>query len=327
MSLAISSATILPWHADVWRRLGQGFAREQVAHALLIHGEGGLHKVHLGRQIAQGLLCASPRGPQACGGCRGCLLFAAGNHPDFVEVHPVDSAVIKIDQVRELSARLSMRPQIARRQVALLWPAETMNSAASNALLKTLEEPAGDTHLLLLADRIGRLSATIRSRCQRLPLVGAVDAEAIAAVAELAAVQSARAKAALILTGGDPESALATLAPESWASFSTLTQRLIDLAQGRYDASAFAAAYRGDGTLLLQRWSRLIALAVHAERLGSEPFDAFVGLTSRWEMSTLLPLATQLESARGLIGSGVREDLLVYDLAVRWAEAFTKGRR
>ena len=96
----------------------------------------------------------------ACGHCHSCLLYQAGNHPDWTEIQPVESAFIRIDQIRELSGRLSMRLQIAQRQVALLWPAEQMN-AASSMLLKTLEEPAADTHLLLVSDRAGRLSATI----------------------------------------------------------------------------------------------------------------------------------------------------------------------
>ena len=87
------------------------------------------------------------------------------------------------DQIRALSERLSMRPQIGERQVALIFPAERMNSAAANALLKTLEEPTPDTHLLLVADRIGQLPATIRSRCQRLPVAPVSDDEGIAALA------------------------------------------------------------------------------------------------------------------------------------------------
>jgi DNA polymerase-3 subunit delta' len=327
MSMSIIAAPTFPWHAAAWQRLAAGAERGQIAHALLIHGEGGLHKLQLGRQIGQGLLCEAPRDVRACGQCRGCKLYLAGNHPDWVEVHPVDSAIIKIDQIRELSSRLSMRPQIARRQVALLWPAEQMNAAAANALLKTLEEPAADTHLLLLADRIGQLPATIRSRCQRLPLVARDDAATIEAVATMASVDSVRARVALALAGDDPELAIENLRPETWKDLAALTQRLLDVARGDLDAIALAAVGKGEGALLLKRWSRLIAVAVRGERLGSEPFDAWIDLTSRVEMSTLLPLATQLERARGLAGSGVREDLLIHDLAACWAQAFNHGER
>lgn len=317
----------LPWHTAAWRRVATSLERGQLAHALLIHAEGGMHKLAFGRALAQGLLCADPRAGQPCAECRQCVLFVAGNHPDFVEVHPEESAVVKIDQVRELSARLAMRPQVAQRQVALLWPAEAMNVAAANALLKTLEEPAADTHLLLLAERVGRLPATIRSRCQRLPLARAEGVEVVAQVARLAAVDDARAQAALVYSGGDPELALGVLEAAQWTALLGLLGKLGDLARGRLDAVAFHAAYRNEGPQLLQRWSRLIALVMRAEVVADGPFAAFVGLTSRFEMSTLLPLATQLERARALVGSGVREDLLILDLAARWSAAFQSGER
>ncbi|GMU43610.1 MAG: DNA polymerase III subunit delta' [Xanthomonadales bacterium] len=319
--------TTFPWHATAWQRVSASLARDQLAHALLIHAEGGMHKLAFGRTLAHGLLCAAPLGGLPCGECRQCALLAVGNHPDYIEVQPVDSVQIRIDQIRELSERLAMRPQLAQRQAALLWPAEAMNAAAANALLKTLEEPAGDTHLLLLAERIGRLPATIRSRCQRLPLARAQGTQATAEVARLAAVDGPRAQAALAYAGGDPELALAVLAAEPWKSLLGLVQRLVDLARGQVDAPAFVAAFRGEGPQLLQRWSRLIALAVRAQAVPGGAFEDFLGLTSRLEMSTLLPLATQLERARALAGSGVREDLLIHDLAARWSAAFRTGQR
>lgn len=319
--------TPYPWHAAAWQRVASSLARGQLAHALLVHAEGGMHKLEFGRTLARGLLCASPAAGLPCGDCRQCALLAAGNHPDYIEVQPVESAQIRIDQVRELSARLALRPQVAQRQVALLWPAEAMNVAAANALLKTLEEPAGDTHLLLLAERLGRLPATIRSRCQRLPLARVEGPAVVTEVARMAEVESARAQAALAYAGGDPEQALAVLAAEPWKALLALAQRLVDLARGHADAPGFAAAFRGDGPQLLQGWARLIALAVRGDELADGPFAAFVGLTSRLEMSTLLPLATQIERARALAGSGVREDLLIHDLAARWSAAFRTGER
>ncbi|HWS25628.1 MAG TPA: hypothetical protein VN259_03550, partial [Xanthomonadales bacterium] len=169
--------------------------------------------------------------------------------------------------------------------------------------------------------------ATIRSRCQRLPLVAQDDELTVDTVAGLAKVDPPRARAALALAGNDPELALENLRPEVWSALAGLTQKLIDVAQGRLDSGSLAVNPKGEGAVLLQRWSRLIALAVRGEHLGSAPFDAWVDLTSRLEMSTLLPLATQLERARGMAGSGVREDLLIYDLAARWSQAFNHGER
>lgn len=310
-----------PWHEQAWQRYAGALERQQVAHALLVHGEGGLHKLMLARNIGRSLLCQQ-RLPDAsaCGRCRSCLLAQAGNHPDWVEVGLEDSAVIKIDQIRELSQRLAMRPQLAERQVALLWPAERMNVAAANALLKTLEEPAADTHLLLVADRIGRMPATIRSRCQRLAVVAHDDSSSIQALAKLAGVDESRARLGYALSLGDPEAAVELLAPANFAEWTRLVERLVELATGRLLPQGLVAAYPRDGARLLQRWSQLLGFAVAGANAGDRGWDVWISLTSRLEMSRLLPFATQLERARALLGSGVREDLLIGDLARRWSE-------
>jgi DNA polymerase-3 subunit delta' len=319
--------THLPWHHSAWSRFANSIARDSVAHALLVHGEGGLHKVHLARQFGHALLCSEVGADaHACGRCKSCLLLRAGTHPDWLEITNVDSAVIKIDQIRALSERLSMRPQIGERQVALIFPAERMNSAAANALLKTLEEPTPDTHLLLVADRIGQLAATIRSRCQRLAVAPVGDAAGLSALATLAGVDVTRARAALALAHGDPEAAQALLEPANFAQISEVGARLSKLARGELSASAFAALYARNAAQLLLSWSALIGFAMRAEPLSLPVFDDLVRLTSSVEMSRLLPLATQLERARGLLGSGVREDLLVYELSCRWAELQSQER-
>lgn len=318
-------SALRPWHAEAWRRFADALARGQLAHGLLLHGEGGLHKRALARTMAAALLC-SARGADgmACGQCRGCVLLRAGNHPDLVEVMPVDSAQIKVDQIRELSERLSKRPQIAAVQVAVIEPAERMNVAAANALLKTLEEPAGDTYLILVSDRIGRLPATIRSRCQRIALYPAGGADSARALADAAGADARQAALALAIAGGDPELAEAMLAPEAWGDWTALRDQLLELARGRLPAVLFAQAAARAAAPLLLRWSRLLALAVRGGHTGDPGWDAFVGLTSACEMSRLQPFVTQLESSRAMLGSGVREDLMLAELARRWQALFAQ---
>ena len=95
----------------------------------------------------------------------------AGSHGDLLQVSPAeDSRVIKIDQVRALINFAQRTPGLGERKVIVLSPAEAMNMNAANALLKCLEEPAADTHLLLVSHRPSALTATIKSRCQALPL-------------------------------------------------------------------------------------------------------------------------------------------------------------
>ena len=161
---------ILPWQADLWHLLA---GRQQHAHAYLLHGPAGIGKRALAEQLMALLLCQRPSTQVACGSCKGCLLLAAHTHPDHYirEPEEVDKA-IRVDQVRQLVGFVTQTAQLGGRKVVLLEPAEAMNLNAANALLKSLEEPAGDTVLLLISHQPSRLLPTIKSRCvqQSCPL-------------------------------------------------------------------------------------------------------------------------------------------------------------
>jgi DNA polymerase-3 subunit delta' len=101
----------------------------------------------------------------ACGVCRSCRKIAAGNHPDIIRIQPI-GAFIKIDQIRSLLQTLAMKPYEATTRVAIVSEAQDMNAAASNALLKILEEPPSSSMLVLTANQKSDLLPTIVSRCQ-----------------------------------------------------------------------------------------------------------------------------------------------------------------
>lgn len=161
-----------PWQAGLWQQLA---GRTQHAHAYLLHGPVGIGKRALAERLAALLLCQRPAAEGACGACKSCLLLAAGTHPDHYVLEPeeVDKA-IRVDQVRDLVGFVTQTAQLAGRKVVLLEPAEAMNLNAANALLKSLEEPSGDTVLLLISHQPSRLLPTIKSRCvqQACPLPG-----------------------------------------------------------------------------------------------------------------------------------------------------------
>jgi DNA polymerase-3 subunit delta' len=154
-------------------------------HAHLFEGPPGVGKELAGRALAAGLLCEDPqRRPEAdaCGECRACKLFAAGNHPDFHlihrglhKLHPDRSIragkglFLAVDVIRHfLIEPSSSSPALGQRRVFLIRDAERMNEGAQNALLKTLEEPPGSGCLILVTSSAERLLPTIRSRCQRV---------------------------------------------------------------------------------------------------------------------------------------------------------------
>lgn len=157
-----------PWQESQWAYCLSHINAGTFPHAVLLTGLPGLGKQDFASALSARLLCERTQ-ETACGVCRSCQLLEAGSHPDFFSIGLLDkSKVIKVEQIRQLIDKLSQMPSLSQRQVVVLHPAEAMHPAASNALLKTLEEPLGDVVLLLVSAHPDRLPATIISRCQRL---------------------------------------------------------------------------------------------------------------------------------------------------------------
>ncbi len=163
-------AEVFPWQDSLWQQLA---GRAQHAHAYLLHGPAGIGKRALAERLMARLLCQRPEGLDACGQCKSCLLLQAGSHPDNYVLEPEEAdKAIKVDQVRELVSFVVQTAQLGGRKVVLIEPVESMNINAANALLKSLEEPSGNTVLLLVSHQPSRLLPTIKSRCvqQACPL-------------------------------------------------------------------------------------------------------------------------------------------------------------
>lgn len=156
-----------PWQLQEWQQLNQLLQSSRLPHALMLTGPQGIGKTHFARAFAQLVMCLSPIEGKACGKCRSCELNRAGTHPDYSWIAPEEAGkAIKVDQVRELTETLSKTAQQGGYKVVVLTPAEAMNNNAANALLKSLEEPAAKTLLVLLSNTPSAVLPTIRSRCQ-----------------------------------------------------------------------------------------------------------------------------------------------------------------
>jgi DNA polymerase III subunit delta' len=157
----------MPWHQREWTHLKQQLTDGQLPHALLLVGMEYTGKSQLALALSRFLLCAQTEGSFNCGHCHACELSAGGSHGDFRWVEPGDkSRVIKIEQIRDIVRFTSQKAGLGSRKVIVLGPADSMNVNAFNALLKSLEEPAKDTYLILVCNRMYGVPATIRSRCQ-----------------------------------------------------------------------------------------------------------------------------------------------------------------
>ena len=140
-----------------------------LSHAYLITGGSGDSRAALADRLTAAYLCEGPNPP--CGQCRACRKVGGGAHPDVYRAAPApDKREITVDQIRALRADAYVRPNEGRRKVYLINPADAMNPAAQNALLKVLEEGPAYAAFLLLAGQPGLLLDTVRSRCEPLSL-------------------------------------------------------------------------------------------------------------------------------------------------------------
>jgi DNA polymerase-3 subunit delta' len=148
----------------------------RLAHAYLFLGPEGVGKRLTALTLAKAMNCKSPpEMADSCERCPSCVKINSSNHADVILVES-EGEVIKIDQVRDMQKRLRYRPLEGGRRACLIDSADRLNDAASNALLKTLEEPPDETHLILITSRPHQLLPTLLSRCQWVkfkPLSGA----------------------------------------------------------------------------------------------------------------------------------------------------------
>jgi DNA polymerase-3 subunit delta' len=146
--------------------LRNAIEKDRLAHAYLFFGMKGVGKRTTAEVFAKALNCAEDR-LDACDRCISCLKIEKSNHPD-VMVLKAAGQFIRIQDIREIQNQMRFRPFEGRKRVFILIDAETMNIAAANALLKTLEEPSPSNILILLSSRPHQLPATIVSRCQKV---------------------------------------------------------------------------------------------------------------------------------------------------------------
>ena len=167
-----------------------------LSHAYLLTGGSADSRAALAKRLTAAYLCEGDRPP--CGACRACRKVSADTHPDVSRTAPApDKREIAVDQIRSLRADAYIRPNEGRRKVYIIDPADAMNPAAQNALLKVLEEGPSYAAFLLLAERPGLLLDTVRSRCELL----ALPPEAPRSDPEL--VEQAGSLARLLLTGDE----------------------------------------------------------------------------------------------------------------------------
>ncbi len=320
-----SRIEMLPWHSAARERLETAVEGGRLPHALLLQGPAGVGKERFAAALAAALLCTG-RGArlEACDVCAECALTRAGSHPDLHWLRrPEDRKTISVDQVRELAERLSMTSMRRGRRLAIVSPAHAMTINAQNALLKTLEEPASGTLLVLVSSRPSAILPTLRSRCQRVELARpGEDLARTWLTGELGSEPPARL---LELAHGAPFRAL-ELAPH----VAELEAQMCDLLEaylaGRRDVTATAEDMLGDGLPArldwLETWLGELArrrLIADAKPVTLPACPVLQSIGGEVNITALFGLVDRLREAKRLLDGPVAGQLLVESWLVELA--------
>lgn len=167
--MSLNLAMDYPWLQGTFNQLQQSWQNGRFHHALLLQGAQGMGKSDFAGFVASGILCLNNTNLIPCGQCKSCLLGKAGSHPDCLTIDNGDG-VIGIDEVRKAGEFVYKKSNISLKRVIVLHNIEQMSEAASNGLLKTLEEPAEHVYLVLTCNKAELLLATIVSRCNQVKI-------------------------------------------------------------------------------------------------------------------------------------------------------------
>jgi len=323
----------LPWQGTAVARLEAALAGGRFAHGLLLHGPRGVGKEVFASALAAALFC-SRRSDRlaACGACPECALSRASSHPDLHWVTLLkdakgekDKKAIGVDQVRELSEALAMTSMRSGYRVAVIAPADTMTPAAQNALLKTLEEPAARTVIVLVTARPSVLLATLRSRCQRVEIA---RPEADVARRWLEASSGARASERLLAVAGGAPLRAVELAPYFDDLERQMTGILDALFSGRAEVTRLAADMQGEGLPARLDWlDAWLGALIRRRALGDEtrltvPGGALLqSIAATVNITTAFRLVDRVREARRLLDGNAAPPLVVEALLVEFRTA------
>jgi DNA polymerase-3 subunit delta' len=257
------STSLYPWLEPALQRFESARGRGQLGHAWLISGPAGSGKLNLAFVLARRLLGAEASvaalDPEAALTAHSGRHTPVDRHPDLHWLFPEeDKQTISVEQVRDVIESLALTAHGGGAKVVIIEPAEALTAAAANALLKTLEEPSGDTYLLLLSHQPGRLPATIRSRCQQVK----IQRPPLAEVAEWLGVSLTAVAAAQTAVGGAPLDLAAAIKHSDLSYFNKLQNDLIQISEGGVDVQTVAQSWAKDDPDAALAW---LARRLHAE--------------------------------------------------------------
>ncbi|GGW76872.1 DNA polymerase III subunit delta' [Alteromonas halophila] len=261
---------MLPWFDALFGQLTGRFLAARLHHALLLAGPAGIGKARFAVALAQMVLCRQTATSGACGSCQSCQLFAANTHPDF---HMLQSEKqLGVDAVRGGIATLGATAQLGHNKVLLIKGADTMTESASNALLKTLEEPTNNTFIILLTDKLTRLLPTILSRCEKHKLGVPAVSESLAWLQEQGCEDVD--EALLQAYGYAPLRVQAAVADSNALSFRAYSDGFAQLMTGDITPLALATKWQDNASQIVT-WCQQQAYKAYCQRQQRQDLACF----------------------------------------------------
>jgi len=318
---------LLPWHQENWQLLQSGISSNRLPHAILLTGAAGLGKHLFARRLAASLLCKERSADgRPCGVCQNCRLFRVGNHPDFRQIMPEEEGkAIKIDIIREFTAKEALTAQAGGYKVVIIEPADALNIAAANSLLKTLEEPVEWTVMILLTAKPSHLPATIRSRCQCYHFAPPDRAQAVEWLSDQ--ITDTDPELMLALTSNSPLKALDLANPEMLKERLKMLDEFIGIQQQTCDPVMVASRWKSLDLQPVLNW--LSSWVIDMIRLKASPGTTVIinldqkeslqALGSRLNFIQLYRLLDQIYEAIRSSGSQLNTHMLLENLLLTWA--------
>lgn len=309
-----SVAMHYPWQQDQWQQLALQIEQQRLPHALLLTGSKYIGKYQFALSLAQRLLCHAPVGGYSCGQCKSCHLVMSGGHPDNFKIEPEEEGkAIKIDLIRQLGEFVAKTSQQGGWKVIIISPAESMNINASNALLKSLEEPGPNTLLILVCNEPSRLSATIRSRCRMVKFPVPSISKVRPWLAQVAG-QNEDIEQLLHYSNGCPLLALQLLETDLLERRRKFVGLIDDLSEHRISALIVAEACQENDSPMMVDWLYShLALMIKSGKKGVSKRLVF-----RY-MDTLMQAKRQMQST-----ANPNIQLLWEELLLNWQQLFKR---
>lgn len=327
---------IYPWQEGIWQRTLAD--KSKLHHALLLKGQPGIGKLDFAVFLAKSLLCEQPNHQhQACGHCPSCGWFDQDNHPDFRIISPEqDSAKdeegikptkkktqILIEQVRGLSDFLSLSSHKNDGvRIVLVHPAESLNLASGNALLKVLEEPPPGVIFILVANQPQKLLPTIMSRCQKVDMPIPSHDQAISWMKNQGI---ANAEAVLNYAGGSPLQATEESEQGAIASIAVCNQLLGGAKTDIFQAAGACLELGMENAInTLQKWcyDLLLTKMTQKTRYHSAQVTDIQKLSKNVELSALLEFLRKLDEAKKSATHPLNNDLQLTRLLHKYTQIF-----